>query len=169
MFSICENWLEWPCNWLYRGKPTFSSKASIRCNFCYRQVPNPRISTGLTSTSMERAPAPSSSFVRGKSGYVPFWPGGLDESLANTGDNESARPLARGLRTIPPGFSRGIRLSEDENADECAIPLDNVSGTVSAREQQLVLLFVQPNGVSLNVRHPCSLSILFQIHTTHKI
>jgi len=40
--------------------------------------------SGLTSTSLDRAPAPTKSFVRGKSGYVPFWPGGLDDPIVET-------------------------------------------------------------------------------------
>ncbi|EEB89563.1 hypothetical protein MPER_12322 [Moniliophthora perniciosa FA553] len=88
----------------------------------YVEVPNPSISTGLTSTSLERVPGPSKNFVRGKSGYVPFWPGGLDDVLADPAismsseSNEGA--VKKGLRTIPPGFSRGLRLPGDEVQDD---------------------------------------------------
>jgi len=58
---------------------------------------------------MNRAPAPPSNFVRGKSGQAPFWPGGLDESLGL--DEEAAdRQGFNQLQSIPPGFLRGMRL-----------------------------------------------------------
>ncbi|KAG8788155.1 hypothetical protein FRC15_005856 [Serendipita sp. 397] len=71
------------------------------------RVPKPL--SAVNSTSMKRAPAAPNSFVRGKSGHVPFWPGGLDESL---GLDELAfeRPDGHGLQLIPPGFTRGLRL-----------------------------------------------------------
>jgi antiviral helicase SKI2 len=45
--------------------------------------------------------------VRGKSGHVPFWPGGLDDLSAGL---SNSKPINKGLRTVPPGFSRGLRL-----------------------------------------------------------
>ncbi|KAK7058645.1 Antiviral helicase ski2 [Paramarasmius palmivorus] len=97
----------------------------------YVEIPNPAISTGLTSTSLERAPGPSKNFVRGKSGYVPFWPGGLDDVLADPAISASADSNSgagkKGLRTIPPGFSRGLRLPGDAvEDDELVHALDEV-------------------------------------------
>jgi antiviral helicase SKI2 len=65
---------------------------------------------------MKRAPAAPSSFVRGKSGQVPFWPGGLDESL---GLDEDAvyRKGVNELQSIPPGFTRGMHLPGEEGDD----------------------------------------------------
>ncbi|KAJ7109788.1 antiviral helicase [Mycena epipterygia] len=85
------------------------------------EIPNPRASTGLTSTSLDRTPGPNKNFVRGRSGYVPFWPGGLEDAAisGNPGSHSKA-----GLQTIPPGFTRGLRLTED--ADESLLGLDNV-------------------------------------------
>lgn len=68
----------------------------------------------MTSTSLDRAPAPSENFVRGKSGHVPFWPGGLDAALAPLIGGETP---TKGLRTVPPGFSKGLSVNDDE-ADE---------------------------------------------------
>ena len=65
---------------------------------------------------MNRAPAPAKSFVRGKSGYVPFWPGGLEDVLLGSEDNLTEG--GKGLRTIPPGFSRGLRLLGDHCDDD---------------------------------------------------
>ncbi len=45
--------------------------------------------TGLTSTSLSRAPAPAGSFVRGKSGYMPFLPGGLEDAIVDVGEDEA--------------------------------------------------------------------------------
>lgn len=64
---------------------------------------------------MQRAPAPSKNFVRGKSGHVPFWPGGLEEALGDIDDEAVASGKSYGLRTIPPGFTRGLRLPGEEN------------------------------------------------------
>ncbi|KAF7970863.1 hypothetical protein HWV62_22674 [Athelia sp. TMB] len=90
----------------------------------YAETPSTRISTGLTSTSFDRAPAPAKSFVRGKSGYVPFWPGGLDDVIV---DSENSDKATKGLRTVPPGFARGLRLPGDEADDHTLADLDEIS------------------------------------------
>ena len=64
---------------------------------------------------MQRAPAPTKNFVRGKSGHVPFWPGGLDEALGDIDDEVVASGKSYGLRTIPPGFTRGLRLPGEQS------------------------------------------------------
>lgn len=89
--------------------------------------------TGLTSTSLERAPAPIQSFVRGKSSHVPFWPGGLDEVLLPSSSGSSSG--FRGLRTVPPGFSRGLRVGdgEYENADFATL-----EGTGETEDKQIL-------------------------------
>ncbi|KAF9245735.1 ATP-dependent RNA helicase [Melanogaster broomeanus] len=84
----------------------------------YEETPNPRVATALTSTSMDRAPAPPATFVRGKTGYVPFQPGGLDDVLLSSSQNGVIENYGKGLRTIPPGFSRGLRLPGEESEDE---------------------------------------------------
>ena len=75
--------------------------------------------TGLTSTSPDRQPAPGASFVRGKSGYAPFWPGGLDAIVTKSdeGGSKGSASEAKGLRTVPPGLKRGLRLSTDQDRD----------------------------------------------------
>jgi hypothetical protein len=93
------------------------------------QTRNSRLSNGLTSTSLERAPGPSKNFVRGKSGYVPFWPGGLDDVLMDPEDENKLNGKRKGLRTVPPGFTRGLRLPGDESQDESLVELDEVSVT----------------------------------------
>jgi len=73
---------------------------------------NPRLSTGLTSTSLDRAPGPSRNFVRGKAGNVPFWPGGLEDASSGIPEEleDELMTEGKGIRTIPPGFTRGLRL-----------------------------------------------------------
>lgn len=48
--------------------------------------------TAKTSTSLSRAPAAGSNFVRGRSGFVPFVPGGLEEEVLKepSGEEEDA-------------------------------------------------------------------------------
>ncbi|GAA6054578.1 hypothetical protein NBRC10513_003468 [Rhodotorula toruloides] len=91
----------------------------------YREVTNTasaRLATN--STSLDRKPASyEGSFVRGKSSYFPFRPGGLgdivtheDEGAEGEGGLEkAAEGLEKafqkgqgGIRTIPPGFTRGL-------------------------------------------------------------
>ncbi|CUA76286.1 antiviral helicase SKI2 [Rhizoctonia solani] len=72
--------------------------------------------TGHTSTSLQRAPGPIGSFVRGKSGYMPFKPGGMNEIFEKERGAEVVDLDSETLRTIPPGFSRGLKLEGD--ADE---------------------------------------------------
>ena len=69
--------------------------------------------SALTSTSLERAPAPLQSFVRGKSGHVPFWPGGFDDVLLPQSDADADPTKLKGLRRVPPGFSRGLNFGDD--------------------------------------------------------
>ena len=89
------------------------------------QTPSIRPSSGLTSTSFERAPAPSKSFVRGKSGFVPFWPGGLEDPVLATDVSELGNDT-KGLRTVAPGLSRGLRLPGDAAEDEDILALENI-------------------------------------------
>jgi antiviral helicase SKI2 len=81
---------------------------------------------------MDRAPGPTKNFVRGRSGYVPFWPGGLEDAVisVNVGSSKA------GLKTIPPGFTRGLRLAGD--ADDSLLALDDLHGPAAAAEDELV-------------------------------
>jgi len=79
----------------------------------------------LTSTSLDRAPGPSKAFVRGKSGYVPFWPGGLDDPLVPRIDGDIST-TGRGLRTIAPGLSRGLRLPGETTEDDDLLDLEGL-------------------------------------------
>lgn len=55
--------------------------------------------------------------MRGKSGHVPFWPGGLDEALKPDSELDDISSL-KGLRTKPPGFWRGLRFGEEGDDDD---------------------------------------------------
>ncbi|KAF8915101.1 antiviral helicase [Mucidula mucida] len=112
----------------------------------YTEVPNPRVLSGVSSTSLERAPSSTTDFVRGKSGHVPFWPGGLDDVLLNLDASLDNGEIKKGLRTIPPGFSRGLRLPGDEIENDVLLELDDVieSRPDSAHDNHLVGM--QPSG-----------------------
>ena len=90
-----------------------------------------------SSASMARKPATSSNFVRGKSAYVPFAPGGLEsevmkevdgeaqdaEDLSDTlrsqvADMEETLSSGRGLRSKAPGLSRAFIDRNAEVSDE---------------------------------------------------
>jgi antiviral helicase SKI2 len=80
--------------------------------------------SALSSTSIKREPLSyeAKSFVRGKSGQFPFAPGGLgDEAIGLPEQDaeeafedivkgvEKSHSLGRGgIKTIPPGFERGL-------------------------------------------------------------
>lgn len=64
--------------------------------------------------------------MRGKAGYVPFWPGGLDGAVITESD---ASKRTKGLRTVPPGFARGLRLAGDV-PDEDGLLIDDYSSDI---------------------------------------
>lgn len=90
--------------------------------------------SALGSTSVAREPTVynTRSFVRGKSGQFPFAPGGLESDVVKEGPADTEQALEQivkgvektsalgrgGIKTIPPGFERGLdfdsMISEDE-------------------------------------------------------
>lgn len=98
--------------------------------------------TGLTSTSLDRAPAPSKTFVRGKSGYVPFWPGGFDDPLLQTTEEREAGPSKQRLRTLAPGLSRGLRLpgNAEEEEEEDMMAVEDLHSSAFSNEMVLICL-----------------------------
>ncbi|EKM61427.1 uncharacterized protein PHACADRAFT_156677 [Phanerochaete carnosa HHB-10118-sp] len=113
----------------------------------YAEVRNPPVASGLTSTSLDRAPAPSTNFVRGKTGFVPFWPGGLEEVTKDAISIKDLDENTKGLKRIPPGFSRGLRLPGDTDDTE-----DEELADINTRSKiDLQLTFFVQNG---DVYHP---------------
>ncbi|TFK77500.1 antiviral helicase [Pluteus cervinus] len=87
------------------------------------EIAETRVGTALTSTSLDRAPAPNSAFVRGKTGHIPFLPGGLEDALDVVDSRKGGGN--KHLRTIPPGFTRGLRLpGEEPEEDDWLSPED---------------------------------------------
>lgn len=78
--------------------------------------------TAKNSTSLLRKPATKADFVRGKAGFFPFSPGGIDAGSANERAEElelaekaMAEKIGRdGLLRVAPGMSRGLKFDEDE-------------------------------------------------------
>ncbi|KAJ7610948.1 P-loop containing nucleoside triphosphate hydrolase protein [Roridomyces roridus] len=115
----------------FNPSPPPTSVSFIRTGLNERvtgHIPNARVSTGLTSTSMERTPGPSKNFVRGRSGHVPFWPGGLEDAIISSNPETSKA----GLKTIPPGFTRGLRVAGE--ADEELLALDSIPNATEDEE-----------------------------------
>lgn len=92
----------------------------------YREVTVPAHSiTAKNSTSLLRKPASKADFVRGKAGFFPFSPGGVEAGSANERAEELEKHEAAveerigrdGLLRVAPGMSRGLRF-EVEDVDE---------------------------------------------------
>ncbi|KAI8601786.1 NUC185 domain-containing protein [Dissophora ornata] len=99
-------------------------------------VASTSIMTAKNSTSFSRAPGKRTDFVRGKAGYFPFTPGGLDpeeikgasvleaeKNALGMDDVDIARTIvedfsleSEGLLTKPPGFSRGLFSDQETDA-----------------------------------------------------
>ncbi|EGO31119.1 ATP-dependent RNA helicase [Serpula lacrymans var. lacrymans S7.9] len=149
--TLPENWLStYQIHWqrevsvpsllTYEPSPPPTSLTFVRSGLQghvtgYAETPNPHVSTGLTSTSMDRAPGPSKNFVRGKSGHVPFWPGGLEDVISSSGN--SSIESAKGLRTVPPGFTRGLRLPGDDFEDEALAQFDEKINAEGIKESDM--------------------------------
>ncbi|KAF8310553.1 ATP-dependent RNA helicase [Clavulina sp. PMI_390] len=139
--AIEKQWLSpkdtLPDHWLRRYQVWWNEPVQIPSLLSLAPGPPPTelafVRTGLegkvvgyveTSTSLLRDPAPASTFVRGKSGYLPFRPGGLDDVAILDDDNDNSNTINYGndgtgtahtatsrqgeLLTIAPGLDRGL-------------------------------------------------------------
>lgn len=78
--------------------------------------------------------------MRGKSGFVPFWPGGL-ESLAGVTEDVAEKPgQVKGLRTVAPGLSRGLRLPGDAEDPDVVDELDALAQRESQEDVEAIIL-----------------------------
>ncbi|KAF7784214.1 hypothetical protein Agabi119p4_379 [Agaricus bisporus var. burnettii] len=128
----------------------------------HRETPNKRTTTGLTSTSLNRAPAPTQNFVRGKSGYVPFLPGGLDDIII-PGESTTG---TKQLRKVAPGLSRGLRLPGDEDDD--ILDLDFTEHTNEEKELENNLDGVAlDDGVDVSMDQQNEIDTLLPTSTVH--
>jgi antiviral helicase SKI2 len=90
----------------------------------------PKTLSANNSTSLDRAPsqggAKGRDFVRGKSGNVPFWPGGLEapemQKNSKMTDDEFLGLVGK-LKTVPPGFKKGLRFKGDDEGEEDELDL----------------------------------------------
>jgi len=89
----------------------------------YKEVTVPAHSiTAKNSTSLLRKPASKADFVRGKAGFFPFSPGGVEAGSANERAEELERNEAAaeekigrdGLLRVAPGMNRGLRFEVED-------------------------------------------------------
>lgn len=73
--------------------------------------------------------------MRGKSGHVPFWPGGLDDLSANPSNHNFVN---KGFRMVPPGFSRGLRLPGEIDDDHELLAIDGESPEIMDEGEEAV-------------------------------
>lgn len=78
--------------------------------------------------------------MRGKAGYVPFWPGGLEDPIIELAGANSTGSKPKGLRTIPPGFARGLRLPGDDEDEDDLLSLDDLQIQGSKPTEDMVHL-----------------------------
>jgi antiviral helicase SKI2 len=70
---------------------------------------------------------------------VPFWPGGLEDASSRIPEELEDEIVGegKGIRTIPPGFTRGLRLSGEE--DETGLDeLDRILGQSTMEQGDVV-------------------------------
>ena len=79
------------------------------------------MSSGLTSTSLDRAPAPSTNFVRGKAGFVPFWPGGLDEAIKDSVVIRDLDEDSKGLKRVYKRLEGGRKEDSTQGRTNTAV------------------------------------------------
>ncbi|KAF8963922.1 antiviral helicase [Flammula alnicola] len=104
----------------------------------YSETASLPVSNGLTSTSLNRAPGPNKNFVRGKSGYVPFWPGGFDDTVLDPLDTKASGKDVKGFRSVAPGLARGLRLPGDPVEDEELVAIDiDTSAAIETTDAQV--------------------------------
>ncbi|CAI8055955.1 Helicase SKI2W, partial [Geodia barretti] len=85
--------------------------------------------TAKNSTSLQRAPGPLSSSVKGEATHFPFWPGGLDQpELVKTVAQrppELSLNLGNDLLDVPPGFEEGMKFTSaagDSQSEPVLLP-----------------------------------------------
>lgn len=93
----------------------------------YKEVTVPAHSiTAKNSTSLLRKPASRADFVRGKAGFFPFSPGGIDigsvneraEELELQEALEEEKIGSDGLLRVAPGLSRGLNFEKEGEATD---------------------------------------------------
>lgn len=66
---------------------------------------------------------------------MPFWPGGLEDPLVEPIEPHGVDgPSKKGLRTVPPGLSRGLRLPGEEFEDNELAALDDLQKSRQTEE-----------------------------------
>lgn len=99
----------------------------------YKEVTVPAHSiTAKNSTSLLRKPATKADFVRGKAGFFPFSPGGIDIGGANERAEElelqealvEERIGRDGLLRVAPGFSRGLNFEKEVGEEENQVEVE---------------------------------------------
>ncbi|BFZ61214.1 Antiviral helicase ski2 [Saitoella coloradoensis] len=106
--------------------PTTVSRTSIRFTreglegriTGYQEVTIPSTDINAkNSTSILRKPAARTDFVRGRSGFVPFLPGGLEDGTID-GEEKHDEVSPKGLLQVAPGLSRGLRATKHDDLNE---------------------------------------------------
>ncbi|KAL7750016.1 Antiviral helicase ski2 [Sorochytrium milnesiophthora] len=102
--------------------------------------------TAKSSTSMQRELGARGNFVRGKSGYSPFAPGGLENEVMQQQADIVAHEMAElhfdadQLETVPPGFERGLVLAADSAPAQTQNHRLDVSSILRTDDQEFAIL-----------------------------
>lgn len=75
---------------------------------------------------------------------MPFWPGGLDEAGKDAITLSDLDESSKGLKSIPPGFARGLRLPGDPDDPE-----DSLLQDISLEPQPIDMVTQKVASISL--------------------
>jgi antiviral helicase SKI2 len=77
---------------------------------------------------------------------VPFWPGGLEDASSGIPEELEDELVAegKGIRTIPPGFTRGLRLPGEEEDEAGLDGLDRIQKSLAVGQGDLVSILSEP-------------------------
>ncbi|KAJ8102318.1 NUC185 domain-containing protein [Lipomyces tetrasporus] len=129
------------------------------------------------SSSFARQPAPKSDFVRGRAGFVPFAPGGLDgiasasSSLEGIGIGGIVKRDENGLLNTAPGLPRGMNVTDDgrqkDNLEDLEESYENEISKVE--DIQPVLIVTHPTTGTVVVKEKIDSDLIDDLLPTESI
>lgn len=70
---------------------------------------------------------------------MPFWPGGFEDESIELPNGKVPQEHLKGLKTVPPGFERGLRLAGDPIEVEDLVSIEEDLGGADDAENEVRL------------------------------